>query len=331
MITRGEFTTKQKDSPMFQPNCWWTRNVLVSAFLALSSVYSFGADGQPNAVGPKLQNKAISVLRAATKEGKAFEKVHAAEALIWTAHPEGIRECFLAEDRAAIADCVYRVGIWRVLYRINAGNPAEQQKYFAKILAVFSDPKARDQVTAAETLGKLKYAGVGQTKLVSGLAEHGKDDLRVWARWILANSGKSECETHLAEILRSKSPPDRANAAYAFRHCKSILPATLKMLEDLAAREPADGEVRYYVLGALYTHLPPEQRESAKRDLLQYVAAGNTEQRYQSCMALANWPTEDMIPAVEKLLNNKPVDERVGAAYVLLKIGQPRDETDPYH
>ena len=314
---------------MFQPNYWWMRSVLASVFLVLASVCSFGADAKPSAVGPKIQDKAISVLRAAMKEGKAFEKVHAAEALIWTGHSEGIKEYFQEEDRTASSEFVYRIGIWRVLYRLNAGNSAGQKEYLAKILAVFSDPKVRDQITAGETLGKLKYAD--RTKLVTDLAKHGKGELRIWARWILVNSDRIQYESNLAEILRSKSPMDRVNAAYALRHCKTILPATLKMLVDLAAVETADGEVRYYILGALYTHLPADQREPVKRELLRYAATGNTDQRYQSCLALANWPTEDMIPVVEKLLGNKPVDERVGGAYVLLRMGQHRNNVDPNH
>ena len=103
------------------------------------------------------------------------------------------------------------------------------------------------------------------------------------------------------------------------------------MHQDLAAAEPVDGEVRCFALGTLYTHLPADQREAVKRELLKYAATGNTEQRYEACMALANWPTADMIPVVEKLLGNKPSDERVAAAYVLLRIGQPRNSADPNH
>ena len=99
----------------------------------------------------------------------------------------------------------------------------------------------------------------------------------------------------------------------------------------MVAKESADGEVRHYVMGTLYTHLPADRREASKGELLQYVATGNTEQRYQACMALANWPTEDMVTEVEKLIDNKPSDERVGAAYVLLRMGRPRDGTDPNH
>jgi hypothetical protein len=226
---------------------------------------------------------------------------------------------------------VYRIGIWRTLYRIHRGNPAGERQYLEKTLAVFSDPKAQDQNTAAETLGKLKYAGAGHAQLALDLAKYGKDDLAILARWILANSGKADDEAYLAESLQAKKPSDRVCSAYACRHLKTTRPATLKALRDLAAKEPADGEVRYYVLGTLYTHLPADSREVVKRELLQYVAAGNTDQRYQACMALANWPTEDMISVVARLLDNKPSDERVGGAYVLLRMGLPQDRSDPYH
>ena len=282
-----------------------------------------------------LQRRAISVLQAAMKESKDkdkdFEKVHAAEALIWTGHPEGVREYFLAEDRAAGSESRYRIGIWRALYRSNAGDPAVQKKYLQKILAVFSDPKAEDRETAGETLGKLRYAGAATSPWRA-----------IWRRTARAAS-RSRPDGFWPTPARPKTKPIWRNlcgrkirktayyAAYAIRFLPTIRPATLKMCQDLAAVEPADGEVRYYALGALYTHLPADQRESVKRELLKYAATGNTDQRYEACIALANWPTADMIPVVEKLLDNKPSDERVGAAYVLLKMGRPRDEMDPNH
>jgi len=289
-----------------------------SLFLVLSVVCSSGLKAEPNNGLLELQRKAIGVLQTAMKEGKVFDKVHAAEALIWSGRPECVREQFLEQERIAGSEPGYRIGIWRVLYQTNAGTPASQEKYLQKIVAVLFDPKASDQDAAAETLGKLKYAG--RSKLVLHLADRGKDSLLVSARWILANSGNAEDESRLAELLRSNDPDRRFGAAYAFRHFKTIRPPTLEALQDLAAKEPADGKVRCFVLGTLYTHLPAIQREPVKQGLLQYVAAGDTDRRYQACMALANWPTEDLIPAVEKLLGSEPLDERVGSAYVLLKI-----------
>ena len=96
--------------------------VLASLSLALIPACSCPAATPPSPVAPELRDQAISVLRAAMRESKAIERVHAAEALIWTGHPEGIEECFLEQDRIAGSETVYRIGIWRTLYRINADN-----------------------------------------------------------------------------------------------------------------------------------------------------------------------------------------------------------------
>ena len=311
---------------MYSPGC--RVNLIGLASLILAALWCPRANSQPVDALPELQQKAVSVLRAAVRDGKDFEKVHAAEALIWSGKPAGVREYFLEQNRTADSEPIYRIGIWRVLYRANAGRPAEREKYFQKIMAVFSNAKASDRGTAAETLAKLKYAD--RTEMVLDLAAHGKEDIRVFARWILANSGKTEDEAYLAEMLGYRNPKDRGDAAYAFRHFKTIRPTTLKALQALVARGLADVDVQCYELRALYTHLPAEQRKSVKPRLLKYAAAGNTEQRYQACMALTNWPTQDMIPAVEKLLASKQPDERIGAARVLLRIALP-DDTGDFH
>jgi len=302
---------------------------LAGLVVAVNGACAAAGEARPGAPAAALRQRAIAVLRKAMNEGRRFEKVHAAEALLWAGQPEGVRACFLEQDRTEGSDAIYRIGILRVLNRTSADDPAARKKSLDEILAVFADEQAKARGHAAETLAKLGYAG--RTPAVLDLAEHGKADLRVSARWILANSGRAEDEAHLAELLKSKSAQDRFYAAYAFRHFRALRPATLQALRDLAAREPPDGEARCYVLGTLYTHLPPADRESAKKELLSYAASGNTDQRYQSCMALANRPSEDMAAVAERLLDSKPVDERVGGAYLLLKIGRPRDDTDPNH
>jgi hypothetical protein len=301
--------------------------IMVLAGSVAAYVLPLVADAQPKNTLSELQRRAIVVLRNAMREGEAYEKVHAAEALICCGLPEGVNEYFVEQDRIGGSDTRYRTGIWRVLFRINASSPAAQQRYLQKILAVLYDDKAQDRGRAAETLGKLQYAE--HTRLVLDLAEHGRDDMRVSARWILANSGRAEDEARLAELLRSKSELDRYYTACVFRYFKTIRPATMKALCNLASEERANGKVRCYVLGTLYTHLSTDQRGSVNKELLEYVISGSTEQRYQACMALANWPTEEMIPVVERLLPNTSHDERVGGAYVLLRMGQSHNKMAP--
>jgi hypothetical protein len=288
--------------------------------IALATMSSRGAPAPLDAATADLQKDALRVLRAALQDGKGFEKVHAAEALLWSGHPEGVQEFFLGLDPVG-RDASYRIGIWRVLYRTHVGDPAAQATYLTKIVGVLADPAAKDQGGAAETLGKLLYAE--RSKVVLDLAENATDDKRVSARWILANSGSEEDEARLAELLRSQKADDRFYTAYALRHLARVRPATLTLLQDLAAAEPVDGPVRHYVLGALYKHLPADQKEAVKQDLLKYAAGGTTELRYDACMSLAGAATADMVPVVSRLLGNTPVDERIGGAFVLLRLGQP--------
>lgn len=306
-----------------------SRIALASLIAALIVTYSAADEPKPGVPGPQLQQKAVAILHEAMRKGLRFEKVHAAEALLWSGQPRGVREFYLEEKRTLGLEPPYRIGIWRVLKRTSAANSADERQCLDALLQVLGDAQAKDRGTAAETLAKLKYAE--RTPVVLDLAEHGKADLRVSARWILANAGRAGDEARLVEMFQSSVAQDRFYSAYALRHFKTIRPASLAALRDLAAKERADGEVRCYVLGALYTHLPAAEKEWAKRELLGYAASGNTGQRYQSCMALANWPTNDMAPAAEKLLGNQPVDERIGGAYLLLKIGRARDKADPNH
>jgi hypothetical protein len=278
---------------------------------------------------PRLQERAVSVLRTVMKESKAFENVHAAETLMWSGRPEGVKEYFSEQDRLVGPDPRCRVGNWRVLYWANVGSPTAQAEYFQRIAAVFCDDTAPDCGWAAESLCKLGYAG--GTPRVLDLAQRGQGPVRVSARWMLANSGDAEDEARLAELLRSANASDRYYSAYAFRHFRTIRPHTLRLLRALAAEEPADGEVRCFVLGTLYTHLPVNEREPVKRELLGYADNGKTDQRYQACMAFANWPTEDMIPTAERLLSRLPLDEQVGGAYLLLRMSQPRAEMAAHH
>ena len=67
------------------PTIFPTRLIVLAILpLVLVPVSSCPAETPPSAVAPELRDKAISVLQVAMKESKGFERVHAAEALIWT-------------------------------------------------------------------------------------------------------------------------------------------------------------------------------------------------------------------------------------------------------
>ena len=141
---------------------------LTAVLIARTSQSRCSAETPPPAIATELQSQAIAVLEAAMKESEqGFERIHAAEALIWTGRPEGIQEYFLEQVRTADSQRLNPIGVWRVLYRTNANHPDQQQEYLKQIVAVYADPTAKDRGTAAETLGKLKYAGADHAKMVS--------------------------------------------------------------------------------------------------------------------------------------------------------------------
>jgi hypothetical protein len=275
--------------------------------------------------------RAATTLRRLLDDGVALQRVHAAEALIWSGHCEGVRERFLELEGSVGGEPHYRVGVWRVLYRANNGNRKAQEEYLRKIAAVFADTQAEDRGTAAESLCKIGYAG--RTPLVLEAAVRGKDDIRVSARWILAHSAGAEDEARLAELLYSGIPKDRYYAAYAFRHFAIIRPTTLTALRDLAEREPLGSEPRCHAIGSLYAHLPPKARDAVRDELLGYAVRGvNYDVRLGACLALARRPTPEMCPIMETLMVGPLTDQRIGAAYVLLRYGSERssrtDERD---
>ena len=86
----------------------------------------------------ELHDRALVCLRQAVTGQPRWIKVHAAENLLALGLPQGIREAFLAEDKAFGQEPQYRVGIWRVLTCAAAG-PAERQEWLDKVRNAFSD------------------------------------------------------------------------------------------------------------------------------------------------------------------------------------------------
>ena len=50
-------------------------------------------------VSKDLHERCLVELRGVLDKGEEFVKVHAAESLLWTGYPEGVREAFLSEPQ----------------------------------------------------------------------------------------------------------------------------------------------------------------------------------------------------------------------------------------
>lgn len=71
---------------------------------------------QVETVPPSIQEKkALIELNSTLEHKQKWIKIHAAEYLIWTGHPETVLKEFLKEEKVHSIDPQYRIGIWRVL------------------------------------------------------------------------------------------------------------------------------------------------------------------------------------------------------------------------
>lgn len=266
-----------------------------------------------------LRTRALETLREGMAKGKEWVKVHAAEALIWTGNPQGVKEAFLAELKKKPGP-KFRIGVWRVLAQVAGGNKAERKKYVDPIVAALVDPKGPDRIHASETLGKLGYAErLKEVIQLAGDAKAEKGSLQPLARWILANGGKPEDEKQLAALLDSKNATVRTLAAYALRWLERIGPETTAKLRSALAGEPPDSRARVYLSSAAYTHAITD-RACVQAGLLQYALSGSTEQKCEMCQALASRGDVALLHTLEGLMADADLDVRVNASYAVLKI-----------
>lgn len=284
---------------------------MIIAMLTLTCCYFAGADA---VVSPELHDRCLAELHDTLEKGEAFVKVHAAESLLWTGHPDQVREVFLNESQDVPK---YRIGVWRVLAQASL-DAQERRKYEDKILAVLLDPKAPDRLHAAETLGKLGVTS--RDPEVLRLAKEETGPFQAMVRWVLANSGNEQDEAALAELLASPDAYTRGCTAYALRFFKNLRPATAEKLNAAAEKEPLDSSWRTHVLSARYLHAKASEQPKLRQALLEYLETGDTGQKREACAALGRVPNPEDIPLLNPLLDDPDRDVRAGAAEAMLLI-----------
>jgi HEAT repeat protein len=276
------------------------------------------AAGESPVISPQLHERAVAVLRDATARGQEWVKVHAAESLLWTGHPENVYETFLQERDGAAPK--YRIGVWRVLAQA-APSEEERRSYRGRILEAFLDLNGPDRGHAAETLGKLGYAGHEPEFARVGEQETGS--FQACARWVVANSGGEKDEASLAALLDSENADARGCAAYAFRFFRRIRPATYTKLRDAAEREPKDSPWRVNLLSTVYVHADEDVRPAIKNSLATYAETGTKEDKREVCAALGRHPDPADVALLTRLLADPELDVRAAAAEGLLRIEKP--------
>ena len=292
-----------------------TRLILIcSACLMLTTgCSSTMPDPGRGAVPEYLRSQALYVLREAVCEETEWVKVHAAEGLLVNGYPEGVATSFEAD--LASAKPPYRVGVLRVLAQAVGKDKKLRQTRVDQVLAIFNDPDAADRLHALETLAKLGYNQ--RTDAVLEAAEPDAGRFQVYARWVIANSGKPADQAMLAQLVTGDDATLRTGAAYALRHRKAISPAALAALAAQQAESPGD----VYLQSAWFVHCPRDRKLAARSALLAFLNSDKKHERNEVCLGLGYAGGARDVPILATLLRDDPeADVRVYAAFALLRL-----------
>jgi HEAT repeat protein len=260
----------------------------------------------------------VDTLRNAISTAKSFFiKVHAGEALVSNNHTEGIENAFIQLRAENPANAI---GATRVLARLYK-HIGDITNYDACIKLVTNQylhgDSAHPRLVALESLGKLGYT----TELpeVKQDAATGSGGFRAMARWVQCNGGTQAGEDSLAALLAYPDAADYRGAAYALRFKGSVSDSTRQLLEQCVNRLPVTEPARVYVVSALFVHSSGAQKDTVKKQLLEYLQ-GPVAARYELAEALSRNGEEEDVPVLERLLKDADQDVRVAAANALLKI-----------
>ncbi len=280
--------------------------------LLLATVGVFGGGAGARADDAALRDRALEALRGA-ESGDVIKSMHAAEVLAWDGYGAEVSAQYRKQLPTAAGRA--RVVVWRVLAQSDP-DPAARSRYVRLVRDAALDTKSPDAEFDLESLAKLGYAG-RETPFVE-LAAHGEPVMKILARWVIANSGRSHDEAYLAELLDLPDSRNRGIAAYALRFLKQLHPETIRKLEAKYEAEPASGAGRVFFVTTLYTHGPARDRQKLKRELLMYADKGNEEARYQSLLTVGRWADREDLPEFQRYLSDPDADIRIAASHAIL-------------
>ena len=285
-------------------------------------------------VSDSLREEALRELRTNLATQSRWEKVHAAEYLLWLGYPQKVQQTFEEERKKSESVSPYRIGIWRVLAQV-APTPEEKSVWTDKILQAFLDRHGSDRIHAAETLAKLKISPFDSDVATAQEAMNGEDTaLSTYTGWAALYTSKDSSQNNQDNFFRLLGHDDtriRRLAAYAWRQIGNLPGQKWHQLAEIAFTEPTTSGARINLLSATVVTAPPDSAQSqtyqqAKSALLQAPDSLSITEQTEVINALAEMGTPEDLPRLVTLLHTKDVsgesnaDVRSAAAYAILQI-----------
>ena len=284
-----------------------------------------------------VEEEAGNTLRKILHEQQEWVKVHAAEFLIWTGHPEGVKEMYIKELKQFFEKPQYRIGIWRVLAQLSNGNEAAQYK--TKIVNAFLDTAGGDRIHAIETMAKLKLSPLPQYPEVTGAALHCDNKaLAAYTHWAIAytseDSAKAAEKYFLGRLLDANEDIlQRRVAAYVLRNSGELDRTDWNALSDMVLALPDDVEGKVSFLNAALLTAPQEVKisETYKNIFNRFIAFSNKKDkgiREDIGTGLAVAGGKEHLPVLTGWMRNADptgvaaddADVQASAAYTVLQI-----------
>ena len=285
-----------------------------------------GAEDPPP-VNAEVRQRCVGVLRHVLAQEKGETRVCAAEFLLTLDYRDGVVEAFAAELPKADTQPGARIGVWRVMAQA-ATDDKHRAVWIAKIREVFLDTTAPDRVAAIEALAELGYqvrpAGDAQ---FAHEALQDQGPLAVYARWVLANSGKEDDLDRLADLLTSADPGTQAKAAGAIRQMKGLSPHAQTRLAEITEATSGSGLAGVCLRCAQCVHAPQADRLRHLTEVARFAQSTSAEESRVAGQTLAQVGRSEQAPLLIRLLDSERAEIRAVAAYALLRISR----RVPYH
>jgi SSS family solute:Na+ symporter len=285
-----------------------------------------------------LEKESVETLHAVMQTQSEWVKVHAAEFLLWTGNPEGVRDVFLEEDKQSGTKSPYRIGIWRVLSQASTRDE-EKKVWNDKIMTAFIDPEGKDRLHASETLAKLKISPfINYPEITKKTLKSSIRSLSLYTRWSDAFISQDSLDAVRQSFFKlavseKEDAASRRLAIYVLRQLRDLSESEWIILAKLALSEPEDSEIKISLINGaiiladenstsslLYKQVFDKlvgYKEGATKSLRGEIAAGLAEKG----------KPKDLPVLISFLRNENPIgheatdaDIRASAAYAILKI-----------
>jgi hypothetical protein len=291
-------------------------------------------------ISPELEKESLTKLRKVLNEESEWVKVHAAEFLLWSGHPDGVREVFLEEEKQFGTKSQYRIGIWRVLAQTETDS-VNKKIWTDKILEAFLDTAGTDRIHAVETLAKLKVSPLSADENITRLAmESPVSSLATYAQWSVAYSSqdwrlKTQREFLTRIVGGGEDGAVAKQMAYILRQFGTLPEADWKSLVQVLNNKGEDQAPGVFLFSAAFVTAPEKNKRSAEMEnihdqLLKFSESASKGDRSELSIALSVNGTERDVPVLTGLLrgtNPLPLaadnaDVAAAAGYALLKLSQ---------